>query len=69
MAAHSSVAYRHPTYTGTGRTWCDDDWEANEAALRHRRRLLSVYDVHGHTLWIVTESDRSATTVLLPNEY
>lgn len=49
---------------------CPEDWESNEEALVHGSRLLSVY----HTLdeqkfWIITEWDRSLTTVLLPSEY
>ena len=49
---------------------CAEDRLANEAALRSGERLLSVY----HTacdvrFWIVTEADRSATTVLLPEDY
>ena len=32
-------------------------------------RLLSAYDTPGGRLWIITEADRSATTVLLPSEY
>lgn len=47
-----------------------DDAKANAEALRFGARLLSSYqladDVH---IWIITEADRSATTVLLPSEY
>ena len=32
-------------------------------------RLLSAYDTPGGRLWVITEADRSATTVLLPSEY
>lgn len=47
-----------------------EDWEENQSALEHRNRLLSVYHVTPElTLWIITEWDRSATTMLLPNEY
>lgn len=50
---------------------CDpDDAAANEDALRHGERLLSVYQTaSGTKIWIITEADRSATTVLLPEDY
>jgi hypothetical protein len=32
-------------------------------------RLLSSYKFRGLELWVVTEADRSVTTVLLPSEY
>ena len=48
---------------------CENDRKANELALQNGERLLSVY----HTCekvkyWIITESDRSRTTVLLPED-
>lgn len=49
---------------------CDEDREENEVALKHGFRLLSVYHTKtGHKFWIITEADRSVTTVLLPDEY
>jgi hypothetical protein len=43
---------------------------ANDAALREGRALISEYHTsEGARLWIVTEGDRSATTLLLPEEY
>src|SRR5687768_17083798 len=48
-----------------------EDWRSNDRALQDGTRLLSAYLLKdGHTkIWIVTEADRSATTVLLPDEY
>ena len=47
-----------------------EDWEANQFALEHVERLVSVYVISDElTLWIITEWDRSATTLLLPDEY
>jgi hypothetical protein len=47
-----------------------EDWDANERALRESTRLLSVYHSgSGVKFWIITEADRSATTVLLPEDY
>jgi hypothetical protein len=46
------------------------DRQANDAALRDGERLLSSYQVTPTLkLWIITEWDRSATTLLLPDEY
>ncbi len=46
------------------------DREANERALREGSRLLSAYSSSaGLRFWIITEHDRSATTVLLPEDY
>ena len=47
-----------------------EDWQANQSALEHGERLLSVYCISDElTLWIITEWDRSVTTLLLPSEY
>jgi len=47
-----------------------EDWEENELSLRDGYRLLSVYTAKdGTRFWIITEHDRSATTVLLPEDY
>lgn len=47
-----------------------EDWQANDRALQTGERLLSVYHtLSGIKFWIITEADRSATTILLPSEY
>ena len=46
-----------------------EDWKANEEAIEYGWRLLSVYEVGNAKVWIITEADRSATTILLPEEY
>ena len=47
-----------------------DDWNANEESLRTGGRLFSAYcSTADVTFWIITEWDRSATTVLLPEDY
>ena len=46
------------------------DVQENELSLAEGFRLLSAYtDGHGTRFWIITEADRSATTVLLPEDY
>jgi hypothetical protein len=49
---------------------CKEDWELNDEALELGHRILSVYtSSNGVKFWIITEADRSATTILLPEEY
>ncbi len=46
------------------------DRAANERALMEGTRLFSVYHAAtGIKFWLITEADRSATTVLLPEDY
>lgn len=47
-----------------------EDWEANDEALENEGRLLSAYrSLDGVKFWIITEWDRSVTTILLPEDY
>ena len=49
---------------------CPEDKQANDDALSVGARLLSAYHTgDGRKFWIITEADRSVTTVLLPEEY
>lgn len=49
---------------------CQSDWEANDLAVADEGRLLSSYrSESGVKFWIITEWDRSVTTVLLPEDY
>ncbi|MCP5009806.1 MAG: type I restriction endonuclease subunit M [Aestuariibacter sp.] len=50
------------------------DKKQNDIAVREGYRILSAYDVpieneEAERIWIITEADRSATTILLPSEY
>ena len=50
----------------------DDDAKLNANALKNGERLCSVYLIDGvpdGKIWIITEADRSTTTVLFPHEY
>lgn len=53
--------------------WGDLDLEdrlANERALDHGGRIFSAYTLPGDKrVWVITEADRSVTTLLLPEEY
>lgn len=64
--------------TGDWGDCCAEDKKENDRALLHGERILSAYaidptkpcDGYGdNCLWIITEWDRSLTTVLLPEEY
>jgi hypothetical protein len=46
------------------------DWGKNDLALEHGDRLFSAYHTEaGLMVWVITEADRSMTTVLLPEDY
>ena len=48
----------------------DHDRQVNEDALRNGDRLVSIYkSVRGQKFYVITEWDRSVTTVLLPEDY
>jgi hypothetical protein len=56
--------------SGDWGTLDEHDRRANNEALRFGARVLSVYVAsNGTKFWIITEADRSATTVLLPEDY
>ena len=47
-----------------------EDWDANNRALIEGTRLLSSYESkQGIRFWIITEWNRSVTTILLPEDY
>ena len=48
---------------------CREDAELNDESLQEGGRLLSVYGHGNGRFWIITEADRSVTTLLLPDEY
>ena len=48
---------------------CAEDKATNEQALIDGGRLMSSYDTPVGTVWVITEADRSVTTVLLPQDY
>lgn len=58
--------------TGDWGTLDQEDWNTNQRALKFGDRLLSSYDIDAgdeSRLWIITEADRSSTTLLLPSDY
>lgn len=48
----------------------EDDQQENQRSLQDGCRLLSAYQLRdGRRIWVITEADRSSTTILLPEEY
>ncbi|MBS1196504.1 MAG: hypothetical protein H6R18_289 [Proteobacteria bacterium] len=48
---------------------CAEDIAANRSAVQNGSRVFSAYRIAGEKVWIITEADRSATTLLFPEEY
>lgn len=47
-----------------------EDRQTNDIGVREGTRLVSSYRLSdGEKIWVITESDRSATTILLPDDY
>ena len=62
-----SIVQRH--VLGDWSDMTDQDRRTNDLALEMGGRILSSYQLPDHTeIWVTTEPDRSATTVLLPGE-
>jgi len=60
--------------TGNWGDVCDEDWETNNEAVKNGERILSSYYLNDERtedekIWIITEWDRSVTTILFPDEY
>lgn len=48
----------------------DQDADENDESVRHGWRILSAYrTLKGVPVWVITEADRTVTTLLLPSEY
>ena len=47
----------------------DEDRRENELSVKQGFRIMSVYTVNDTKIWIITEADRSSTTILLPCKY
>jgi hypothetical protein len=49
---------------------CEEDKRENKFSVRNGFRILSAYRTRtGVKIWVITEADRSLTTLLLPHEY
>jgi len=68
-AGQDAFAYLARHATGDWGELCAFDRRQNEVALREGCRVLSSYPVGERKIWIITEADRSVTTILLPEDY
>jgi hypothetical protein len=69
-SGHSPMEFVRRHQEGDWGELPEEDTRANEYALTHGLRLLSAYTLRtGVPIWIITEADRSATTIMLPEEY
>jgi len=69
-AGESPTFYLSRHHRGDWGEVCTEDRAENELALKKGFRLMSVYTTAmGAKLWIITEADRSVTTLLMPEEY
>jgi hypothetical protein len=55
--------------TGDWGELCAFDGRQNQIALREGLRVFSSYGTTAGKVWIITEADRSVTTILLPEDY
>jgi hypothetical protein len=64
----SSVLTRH--FQGDWGDLDEEDIEQNNFSLENKQRVLSSYVLPDSTkVWVITEWDRSVTTILLPEDY
>lgn len=70
QAGELPLAYLFRHVTGDWGDLDPEDIEENELSLAQGFRLLSAYHLSSGTkIWVITEADRSVTTILLPEEY
>lgn len=49
---------------------CEEDWKQNDNAVETGDMLLSTYSTSlGERIWVISDTGRAATTILLPDEY
>jgi hypothetical protein len=46
-----------------------EDWQENDLSVKEGFRILSAYETRNGRIWIITESDRNYTTILISSEY
>ena len=62
-----NLVHRH--VTGDFGEINEEDRQENLLSIKQGFRIMSAYTLNGTKLWIISEADRSATTILLPEEY
>lgn len=69
-AGQLPFAYLYRHQSGDWGELCAEDKAENELSVAQGYRILSAYTLPtGVKIWLITEYDRSATTLLLPSEY
>jgi hypothetical protein len=64
----NNLIFRH--VTGDWGDLCESDQRQNVIAVNSSMRIFSSYQINDDgKIWIITEADRSSTTLLLPSEY
>jgi hypothetical protein len=70
QAGQSTLDFIHRHLSGDWGDLCEDDKRENEFSVDKHLRIFSTYHTtKGEKPWVITEADRSATTILLPSEY
>ena len=70
VAGEEALTYIKRHQHGDWGDLVEEDKKANEAAVQDGSRILSAYHLStGVKIWVITEWNRSATTVLLPSDY
>jgi hypothetical protein len=69
LATEEVLTALHRHACGDWGDLCPEDALANDTAVRQGGRVLSAYGQGASRVWIITEADRSVTTVLLPDDY
>ncbi len=71
LSGETAIQFLRRHVSGDWGEVSEEDAQENEFSLREGLRLLSAYRISQgqRTVWIITEADRSATTILLPSEY
>jgi hypothetical protein len=69
-AGRTGIEFLRRHVSGDWSDLSEQDAQENETSVRVGLRILSTYRIStGEKLWIITEADRSSTTILLPSEY
>ncbi len=69
-AAQDPMEFLQRHQSGDWGELCEQDKRENDFSLKNGYRLLSAYTTkRGRKIWLITESDRSATSLILPHEY
>ncbi len=70
QAGHEPIEFLARHVIGDWGDLEDEDKQENELSVEKDFRVLSAYTLSDNTkIWVITEADRSATTILLPSEY